>query len=263
MQNCENPIPPLGAVSPFSIDEHGDRICMFGFSRGAYTARALAGMLHKVRDLPNPLQLVFDSHPCQVGLLPACNFQQVPFAYKMYTRADDIGWQQSNLFKRAFSIDVDIEFIGVWYDTLLFRRQNLHTIFRDTVASVGIVSRKLPFTTSNTIVRTFRHAVSLDERRAKFKANLWNRPNSVEQTLGFHNVENMAPNVLTPDPFPDTPSPTNKTRNPIIDEHAKQSVLERKYSLHSATPTSIEEVWFSGCHCGRCLHCMCARCRRG
>lgn len=76
----------------------GDRICIFGFSRGAYTARALAGMLHKV------------------GLLPASNHQQVPFAYKMFTRADPLGWEQSNAFKEAFSIDVTIEFIGVWYD---------------------------------------------------------------------------------------------------------------------------------------------------
>jgi hypothetical protein len=51
----------------------------------------------------------------KVGLLPADNHQQVPFAYKMYTRADDIGWEQSNAFKAAFSIDVDIEFLGVWY----------------------------------------------------------------------------------------------------------------------------------------------------
>jgi len=50
----------------------------------------------------------------KVGLLPACNHQQVPFAYKMYTRTDKTGWDQSNLFKKAFSIDVDIEFIGVW-----------------------------------------------------------------------------------------------------------------------------------------------------
>ena len=45
--------------------EANDKICIFGFSRGAYTARALAGMLHKV------------------GLLPRCNHQQVPFAYAM------------------------------------------------------------------------------------------------------------------------------------------------------------------------------------
>ena len=57
---------------------------------------SLAGMIHKV------------------GIIPKCNHQQVPFAYKMYTRADEKGWEQSNAFKKAFSIDVDIEFVGVW-----------------------------------------------------------------------------------------------------------------------------------------------------
>ena len=33
-------------------------------------------------------------------------------------------------------------------------------------------------------MRTFRHAVSLDERRAKFKPNLWNLPNAEEAKLG-------------------------------------------------------------------------------
>ena len=51
----------------------------------------------------------------KVGLLPAGNFQQVPFAYKMYTRADSVGWEQSTEFKKAFSVDVEIEFVGVWY----------------------------------------------------------------------------------------------------------------------------------------------------
>ena len=50
----------------------------------------------------------------KVGLLPMSNSQQVPFAYKMYTSADETGWRQSNLFKKTFSIDVDIEFVGVW-----------------------------------------------------------------------------------------------------------------------------------------------------
>lgn len=51
----------------------------------------------------------------KVGLLPAHNIQQIPFAYKMYTQCDNVGWEQSNLFKKSFCIDVDIEFIGVWY----------------------------------------------------------------------------------------------------------------------------------------------------
>ena len=51
----------------------------------------------------------------KVGLLPAGNFQQVPFAYKMYKRADDVGWEQSTEFKKAFSVDVSIDFVGVWF----------------------------------------------------------------------------------------------------------------------------------------------------
>jgi hypothetical protein len=32
----------------------------------------------------------------------------------MYSREDELGWKQSGAFKQAFSIDVDIEFLGVW-----------------------------------------------------------------------------------------------------------------------------------------------------
>ncbi|QRW27126.1 choline transport protein [Rhizoctonia solani] len=118
----------------------GDRICLFGFSRGAYTARALAGMLHKV------------------GLLPPDNVEQISFAYQMYKRTDLAGYTESVGFKKTFSREVKIEFMGVW----------------DTVSSVGLLwPRHLPFTSSNSIVKTFRHAVSLDERRAKFKQNVW------------------------------------------------------------------------------------------
>ncbi|KAF4571711.1 hypothetical protein EYR40_008228 [Pleurotus pulmonarius] len=174
----------------------GDRICIFGFSRGAYTARALAGMIHKV------------------GLLPACNHQQVPFAYKMFKRADETGWKQSNAFKKAFSVDVDIEFIGVW----------------DTVNSVGLIPRRLPFTTSNTIVRTFRHAVALDEHRAKFKANHWNRPNNKEQILS-------------------TSDHHRKAHNKHHHTDPRLKALERKYTKDHTRQTDIEEVWFAGCHC--------------
>jgi hypothetical protein len=32
----------------------------------------------------------------------------------MFITEDDDGWEQANGFKKAFSVDVDIEFIGVW-----------------------------------------------------------------------------------------------------------------------------------------------------
>nr|GAT46931.1 predicted protein [Mycena chlorophos] len=182
-----------------------DRICLFGFSRGAYIARSLAGMIHKV------------------GLLPASNHQQIPFAYKMYTRADDIGWKQSNAFKKAFSNDVDIEFVGVW----------------DTVNSVGIFPRRLPFTTSNTIVRTFRHAMALDERRAKFKVNFWNRPDEKEQNLGTTGTTPPVASTSTQGSAP-KPKPSK--------QHSHE-LLEARYARDRSVPTDIEEVWFAGCHC--------------
>ncbi|KAJ7160341.1 hypothetical protein C8R46DRAFT_905851 [Mycena filopes] len=228
----------LDAMIAWNLDSHvmagyeflmqnytaNDRICMFGFSRGAYVARSLAGMIHKV------------------GLLPVDNHQQVPFAYRMYTRADATGWAQSNAFKKAFSNDVHIDFIGVW----------------DTVDSVGLIPKRLPFTTSNTIVRTFRHAVSLDERRSKFKANLWNFPNDWEKKLGTHRPSPPA----TPVPSPKSRArtlPLPKLRNlhfktstePDDDSDVKQTKYENTFASrhHKTRPTDVLEVWFAGCHC--------------
>ncbi|KAF8962961.1 hypothetical protein BDZ97DRAFT_1920088 [Flammula alnicola] len=187
-----------------------DKICIFGFSRGAYTARCLAGMIHKV------------------GLLPTCNHQQVPFAYKMYTQADDDGWKMSNAFKKAFSIDVDIEFLGVW----------------DTVNSVGLIPRRLPFTTSNTAVKTFRHAIALDERRAKFKANHWNRPTAAEQSLSVTDREIKAKvKKVHAHEHAHKPGKGEPARKSSLKE------LEVKYAKERARETDIEEVWFAGCHC--------------
>jgi hypothetical protein len=72
--------------------------------------------------------------PANPGLcgkyLRSCLLKYAQFAYKMFTTTDEIGWKQSNAFKKvriwrtdfhlianllkAFSIDVDIEFVGVW-----------------------------------------------------------------------------------------------------------------------------------------------------
>ena len=107
----------------------------------------------------------------QVGLLPVCNHQQVPFAYKMYTTDDETGWKQSTAFKRAFSINVEIEFVGVWSVFDLSHHINnpcadCANIVRDTVDSVGLIPRRLPFTQVDNNIRYFRHALSLDEHRA-------------------------------------------------------------------------------------------------
>ncbi|KAF9055647.1 hypothetical protein BJ165DRAFT_1412195 [Panaeolus papilionaceus] len=175
--------------------EAGDKIFLFGFSRGAYTARALAGIF--------------------VGLLPKCNHQQVPFAYKMYSREDEMGWRQSSAFKKAFSIDIDIQLIGVW----------------DTVGSVGVIPKRLPFTTTNTHVKHFRHAIALDEHRVRFKPNFFNRPTPEEIALGLKWGEHREKLAQKP--------------------HRRKTLreLERQYTHDGRHVTDVEEVWFTGCHC--------------
>lgn len=127
-----------------------DRIFLFGFSRGAYTVRAIAGLMNMI-GLLEPDQLNVASYALT--------------AYKQAAERDDlpIAWQ----FQRISGArDVPIHFIGVW----------------DTVASV-LVPRPdrlylpslqyLPFTKTNQRVRIFRQALAIDERRAMFRNYNW------------------------------------------------------------------------------------------
>jgi uncharacterized protein (DUF2235 family) len=204
----------------------GDRICLFGFSRGAYTARCLAGMLQRV------------------GLLPAVNEEQVPFAYKRYVanqKGDDV---RAAGFKAAFSREVSIEFIGVW----------------DTVSSVGVQSKHLPFTSSNHIVKTFRHALSLDEHRAKFQPNPWHRSApSVE-------AAKQDPDRGSAAPQPPKENVFKKLEHIVGDslhtkthkyDHVKDGDRVREEdgddpeadAVPTGMPTTdVREVWFAGCH---------------
>ena len=119
--------------------QDGDSIFIFGFSRGAYTARVLAGMLHKV------------------GLLTQGNEELIPFAWDMFKRHDS---ELAEGFKKTFSRPLQIRFLGLW----------------DTVSAVGWVpfaSQHFQFTENNPDVDIVRHAVALDERRAYFVQNLW------------------------------------------------------------------------------------------
>ncbi|KAL1699410.1 hypothetical protein EV121DRAFT_265145 [Schizophyllum commune] len=185
----------------------GDKIYIFGcvdFAFLLYIARALAGMLHKI------------------GLLPRGNQQQVAFAYKMYTREDDLGWKQSNAFKKAFCIDVNIELLGVW----------------DTVGSVGLFPRRLPFTTSNSHVRYFRHALALDERRVRFQPNFWIRSHPTVHALG-----------VQPGEMPRS-RPEPKSTKSKLSLREKERTYDAEAGLSAeAQHTDVLEVWFAGCHC--------------
>ncbi|KAF8511893.1 hypothetical protein BU17DRAFT_77439 [Hysterangium stoloniferum] len=119
----------------------GDRIYLFGFSRGAYQVRGLAGMIHKV------------------GLIHKGKGEQIPFAYELYADPASDGnmsgtsyrMNLAQRFKETFSRkDVRVHFIGVW----------------DTVSSIR--GPNLPRTVTLDHMCFFRHALALDERRVNF-----------------------------------------------------------------------------------------------
>ena len=64
---------------------------------------------------------------------------------------------------------------------------------RDTVSSLGAIRRRsLPVTTACTNAKTFRHALSLDERRARFQAHFWKEKKN-DHTEVTNNNDEMPP----------------------------------------------------------------------
>lgn len=178
----------------------GDKISLFGFSRGAYTARCLAGMVHKV------------------GVLPAHNVAQIPFAYRYYKDDSVKGWKMSEDFKRTFCKDVNIHFIGVF----------------DSVASVGFIPRKLPLSaTPKNRAAHFRHAMALDERRAKFKACRFRRKDEIYDDKW----------AVVAEKEPDLNGANGATNGNYI------NVVQDDPNGQQSDGTSVLEVWFAGCHC--------------
>ena len=134
----------------------GDRVFLFGFSRGAYTVRVLAAFLH------------------MFGLLPEGNDNLLPYTMRLFqaSRArlknpDKQGafWALCEAYRETFARAIPhqsdrrfpVYFVGVW----------------DTVSSVGWVwdPKAYPFTARNAGIVSIRHAISIDERRCFFRQN--------------------------------------------------------------------------------------------
>lgn len=131
--------------------EDGDEVYILGFSRGAYAARSLVGLIRNC-GLPHA-----DEPDFWVGV-----------AYGIYrTRGDDVDSRVALAFRRGHSREVAIKFLGIW----------------DTVGALGIplhAAQRLDRflyefhdTELSAIVANAFHAVALDEHRAEYEVTLW------------------------------------------------------------------------------------------
>ncbi len=138
----------------------GDEVFLFGFSRGAYTARSLVGLIRNA------------------GLLSKTRADLIPEAYGLYRHPTGPDAPSAVQFRASHSRRIRIAFIGVW----------------DTVGALGIPSRivrklgdnrRYAFhdTSLSGIIDRARHAVAIDEQRIDFQPALWTRPPKPGQVI--------------------------------------------------------------------------------
>ncbi|MGO3229270.1 MAG: DUF2235 domain-containing protein [Oceanisphaera sp.] len=130
----------------------GDEVWVFGFSRGAYTARSMVGMIRKC------------------GLLHIVTPNQLSLAERLYR--DKSAAPNSEIcqqFRRQYSQEITIHLLGVW----------------DTVGALGVpgtmLSERGTYSWHDTqlskIVERAYQAIALDEHRAVYQAVPWTNHN--------------------------------------------------------------------------------------
>lgn len=153
----------------FLVDcyEPGDELFFFGFSRGAFTARSVAGFVRNA------------------GILRPEHSGRLADAYALYrSRGAHPVSTEAMLFRRSYSYEPRIRFIGVW----------------DTVGALGIPVNGLRFLNrrnqfhdvalSSTVDAAFQ-ALAIDERRRPFRPAVWmpsTTPGQVVEQVWFSGV---------------------------------------------------------------------------
>ena len=130
----------------------GDRIFLFGYSRGAYTVRALCGLINNC------------------GIVRRADARLIARAWRMYkspAKKNHPNGEAAMAFRQAHSHESRaVHFVGVW----------------DTVGALGIPFSLMGLFDSNdefydnrmgANVVTARHALAIDERREDFAPTLW------------------------------------------------------------------------------------------
>lgn len=141
----------------------GDALFFFGFSRGAYTVRSTVGLIRNS------------------GLLKREYADHVGAAYRLYRRRDSASHPaavESQLFRKSFSHEPRVQFIGVW----------------DTVGALGIpldgplriLNYRWRFhdvQLSRSVDNAYQ-ALAIDEKRKPFAPSIWEQhPEAAGQTL--------------------------------------------------------------------------------
>lgn len=140
--------------------EAGDQIYLFGFSRGAYTARSLVGLIRNA------------------GLLKPEHIDLTNEAYGLYrTRDEGADSDSAKLFRDNFSRVISIHMLGIW----------------DTVGALGVPLESFDWfnkayyefhdTELSSIVHNAFQALAIDEWRKNYQCTLWDPKSKPSQRV--------------------------------------------------------------------------------
>jgi uncharacterized protein (DUF2235 family) len=176
----------------------GDEIYVFGFSRGAYSARTFVGFLRHVGPLhrlhagriDEALELYQERTQGDARSDEAMRRFRAQYADKVCIGSSDDEWRCANLpgYVPGSATMLRVKFLGVW----------------DTVGALG-VPEIIPFSgwlnkeydfhdpSLDSFVESARHAVALDERRELFQPVLFGDLTTLNQAASFDSADPKAP----------------------------------------------------------------------
>lgn len=173
-----------------------DDIYMFGFSRGAFTVRTLAGFVNRAGIL-DPADLSSRELNAAVGDLYRAYRKKKPAVLERVTTPLTNGFRWlwhglARLFSRSkkktytFRPADTIKFVGVWdtVDAVGFPIPGVAWVWNHVVHRFKFTDPELP-----ACVERARHALAIDEERASFAPSLWTHdPERTEQVwfAGVH-----------------------------------------------------------------------------
>lgn len=176
----------------------GDEIYVFGFSRGAFTARTFVGLLRYIGPLrrlhvdkiDEAIRLYRQRGGADEASLDQLYRFKNDFANGVCTLADEDTWRCNNVdgYAAGSAPALKVQFLGVW----------------DTVAAMGVPAvfpasswlnrgHRYHDVIIDEFVEHFRHAVAIDEQRATFPATLADGLDTLNQKRGFAVDDEKAP----------------------------------------------------------------------
>ncbi|EFQ30835.1 hypothetical protein CGRA01v4_12898 [Colletotrichum graminicola] len=239
----------------------GDQICCFGFSRGAFTARAVAGLItdigvirpKEMNDFPDLYELYR-----KYRITDGPTFRQTK-AYREWITGQFEGGKQTRKrhrlppeSSRVIEVEGVFDTVGALGIPGLYWVQRFLNCIALYLPQLGIDYQGFYRTSLSNYTKHAFHALALDEHMAPFAPTLWHLPNAEETEREKHDLENYESldKKEVNDYFEDLAN--GKIKKDVTEKELNEA-WDKVVKVHMAkeprdfTP-ELRQVWFPGGH---------------